>query len=74
MTDKIKIHAITEGFILVTYLCNPSSNGDTCGSVIDWKGFERSTITFESSLKKSLGLFMDLQIEIGAVSVISSKT
>ncbi|CAB4381454.1 unnamed protein product [Rhizophagus irregularis] len=49
MTDKIKIHAITEGFILVTYLCNPSSNGDTCGSVIDWKGFERSTITFESS-------------------------
>ncbi|CAG8586107.1 9217_t:CDS:2 [Rhizophagus irregularis] len=49
MTDKIKIHAITEGFILVTYLCNPSSNGDTCGSVIDWKGFERSTVTFESS-------------------------
>lgn len=41
MTDKVKIHAITEGFILVTYLCNPSSNGDTCGSVIDWKGFEK---------------------------------
>jgi len=51
MTDKIKIHAITEGFILVTYFCNPSSNDDTCGSIIDWKGFEKSTITFESSCR-----------------------
>jgi hypothetical protein len=41
MIDKIKIHAIKKGYILVTYLCNLSSNGDTCGSVIDWKGFER---------------------------------
>jgi hypothetical protein len=41
MMDKIKIHAIEEGYILVTYLCNPSSNRDTCGSIIDWKGFER---------------------------------
>ncbi|RIA90720.1 hypothetical protein C1645_146049 [Glomus cerebriforme] len=48
MIDKIKVHAISDGFVLITYFCNPSTNDDTCGSVINWSGFEVFTFTFES--------------------------
>ncbi|GBC09588.1 hypothetical protein RclHR1_00090022 [Rhizophagus clarus] len=35
--DFIKIHAISSGYIFVTYYCEPSSL-NLCGMVIDWNG------------------------------------
>jgi hypothetical protein len=50
LADSIKIYAVKEEIILVTYYCNPTSNNDVCGILINWDGFViGEVITFEKS-------------------------